>query len=145
MSHFARLAAAIVLAAPVFAGGLYLTVGKPEASSDPAAKGAFMIVRPDGCADPHNVKVKAVAEGIVDGRRQSVALTPVALSKHGTYALRQSWPAEGKWVIHLSGEYKGYTVTTLVPVTSGGFERSGIRQFNRAAADADVRAALHVD
>jgi hypothetical protein len=146
MFRFQTVAAVFLMAIPAVAGGnMILTIGKAEASSDPAATSAFMLVRPDGCGDPENVKITAVAEGLINGQRQSVPVTVVPLSKRGTFAVRRTWPTEGKWILHLHGSYGNLQSTALVPITADGFDRAGIRQLRGKAAAADVDAALRAD
>ena len=146
MSRFATFAAAFLIALPALAGGnMVLTIGRAEATSDPAAKDAFILVRPDGCADPEAVKITAIAEGLVNGQRRSVPVAVVPLSKRGTFAIRRTWPSEGKWILHVTGSSGNLQATTLVPVNAdGSFDRAGIRQLRGKAAAADLDAALRV-
>ncbi len=111
---------------PLLGGGFYLELGSPSASSDLKAKGAVVLARFTGCHEPEKAVLTATAEGVVQGKRQTVVLQPVALSTPGLYAISRTWPAEGKWVLRLEGRYPAVGVTsTLVKVTGDSFERKG--------------------
>ncbi|MEK7407236.1 MAG: hypothetical protein AAB225_19350 [Acidobacteriota bacterium] len=125
-----------------FAGGFFLTLGNPSASGDPKARDAFVTVRADGCHMPSLARISGKAEGLVNGRRQSVPLKLTALSSKGVYAVRREWPADGVWVVSLSGSYLGRTTGAVIPVTPEGFQRELAKLFPRAPAEADVEAAL---
>src|ERR1044071_5439515 len=75
--------------AAALAGGFQLAVEAP-ASGDERAKDAALLVRPYGCHTPADANVTATAEGIVNGRRQSIPLelTP---DEKGVYAITQQW------------------------------------------------------
>ena len=113
---------------PLLGGGFWLELGSPSASSDPKARGAVVVARFIGCHEPENAVLKATAEGVVQGKRQTVVLTPVALSTPGVYAISRTWPAEGKWVLKLEGRYPAVSgvTSTLVKVTGDSFERKGV-------------------
>lgn len=112
------LAALIVTAALGGAGGFYLSVERP-AGDDPALRGAVLVVRPTGCHEPAKARLTATAEGIVDGKRQSRPVTLHAVGE-GVYTVRQEWPAEGAWVLSLTGTYRGQTTSALVELGAGG-------------------------
>src|ERR1700727_3007412 len=83
--------------------GFTFTIGNPVASQDFHFKTAAFVFRTESCADPAKAQIIATAEGMVKGARQSVALKVMASSKPGVYAVNQSWPAEGDWVVSLRG------------------------------------------
>src|SRR5512143_2492467 len=94
-AFFAAILAA-ASTANVFAGGFQLAVEAPGASST-TMKDAVLIVRTFGCHQPENANVSITAEGVVNGQRRSVPVELKADAK-GVYAIRQQWPADGKWV-----------------------------------------------
>src|SRR5580704_16271238 len=99
-----RLGIAVCAMGAVALGeGFTFTIGSPVASQDFQAKGASFVFRTEGCADPAKSQIGGTAEGIVKEARQSVALKVVATSKPGVYAVYQTWPAEGHWVVNLKG------------------------------------------
>lgn len=100
------------------AGGFQLAVEAPP-QSDPELKNAAMLVRTFGCNQPSDANVTATAEGLVAGKRQSVKLDLLPTSK-GVYAINQQWPAEGHWVVAITGLYAGHTSSALVKLGPGG-------------------------
>ena len=129
---------------PLLGGGFYLELGTPSASSDPKAKGAVVLAHFIGCHEPEKGVLTATAEGVVGGKRQTIALTAVALGKPGLFAISRQWPADGKWVLKLVGRHPQVAVvtTTLVKVSGDGFDRgSAVMKMGSLEADA-VEALL---
>ena len=73
-------------ATSVFAGGFQLAVEAPDASKT-SLKDAALIVRTFGCFQPADANVTVTAEGVVNGRRQSL---PVELRSVVTSACWKS-------------------------------------------------------
>jgi hypothetical protein len=119
-----------------------LEVGPSIAGDTIRVKKAAVVVRSKGC-DVATVTLTGTAEGIVNGRRQSVPLQLVALETPGVYAVPRIWEL-GRWVLALSGacaEHKT-VAAAIVPLRPGGFVRDAVRYFTRAATPADVEASL---
>jgi hypothetical protein len=127
MKQVQRLLALSVVM-PLLGGGFFLELGTPSASQDPKAKGAVVLAHFIGCHEPEKGVLTATAEGLVKGKRESVALKPVAMDRAGLFAIQRQWPAEGKWILRLVGKHPGVAVatTTLVRVTADGFERGSM-------------------
>ena len=136
------LALALALATQALAGGFWLTLGQGSASTDPLAKDAVLIVRPEGCNNPAKAVVSGKAIGLVDGKRRHVPLKLVALSTPGTYAVKRDWGQEGSWVLNLVALADGRTTSAVVPIGPNGFERRAAKFFPRLPSDADIDAAL---
>ena len=81
-----------------FKGGPWISIETPINPYDAPARGALFLVHTFHHAVPANLTVEARAEGLVDGRRRTVALTPVAL-RTGTFAVRNEWGAKGTWSV----------------------------------------------
>jgi hypothetical protein len=111
----------LLIAWPASAGAFfYMILGQPSAHPDPAARAAAFTVGISGCST-NSVTVKAVAEGLVNGKRRTIPLAVVPLSGGYAGGLRQNaeglmdlfpssavavqsaLPAEGVWVIHVVG------------------------------------------
>jgi hypothetical protein len=105
-------------AAVALAGGFQLSV-EPASTSDPQLKGAVLLVRTFGCHQPDNATLSATAEGIVNGRRQSMPIQLIPTSK-GVYAIKQQWPSQGVWVLAITGTYNGMTSSALVELGPNG-------------------------
>jgi len=137
------LAAVVVAGAQwALAGGFFLTIGNPVAANAPQAKGAVLVVRPDGCHEPAKARISGTAEGIVNGARRSVPLKLTALPTTGVYAVNREWPAEGAWVVNLTGVYLGATTSAVVPIGPKGFMRESSKFMPRAASEVEITAAL---
>ena len=142
-STLVRLAvAALVLSALALAAGFTFSIGSPVASQDFRFKTAVLALRTEGCAEPAKAQISGTAEGMVKGERRSVVLRVTAASKPGVYAVEQSWPAEGAWVVNLRGVCAGETAGALVPIGPKGFIRESSKFFSRPATGAEVDASL---
>jgi hypothetical protein len=115
----------------------------------PASDDAVLMVHTYGCAQPARAKVTGTAEGWVAGQRQSVPLKLNATAK-GVYAVTWQPPAEGDWVLTLTGTYRGHTSSLLVTIDDEGQavlpepDRWGrrIQPIQRNLTDADIERAL---
>src|ERR1051325_1809143 len=117
------LAAAFLLAPVAAAGGFYLAVERP-AKTDSEYKDAVVLVRPYGCHQPEDAKVTVTAEGIVNGKRQSIAVQLTKATK-GVYEVKQQWPAAGAWVLNISVDDLGTVRSALVELGAEGRLQSG--------------------
>ncbi|HJQ22792.1 MAG TPA: hypothetical protein VKA60_02675 [Blastocatellia bacterium] len=145
-------AALLAGATSVFAGGFQLAVEAPEAGKT-SLKDAALIVRTFGCMQPADANVTVTAEGIVNGHRQTL---PVEMrgDEKGVYSIRQQWPAEGKWVLVMTGALHGMTSTVFVELgekgkvyadtrlAAGQLEGTHARGLRRKPTTGDVEAAL---
>ncbi len=135
---------AVVLMAAAMPGGFALRVERPGA----AHGDAVALVRADGCHQPSKAKVSGTAEGLVRGERRSVPLKLKAVAA-GVYTVERQWPAEGAWVLAVTGTYRGLVSSVLIEVGPGGkatFKKDGealrVRTLPRALTNADVEYAL---
>ena len=131
--------AAAVLA---LAEGFSFTVANPVASQDFRAKGAAFVFRTESCADAAKAQISATAEGLIKGSRRSVPLKVMALSKPGVYAIYQSWPTEGEWVVTLKGACMDSNAGAIVPIGPKGLIRESSKFFPRPATDAEIETSL---
>jgi hypothetical protein len=126
-----------------FAGSFTFTIGSPVASQDFQMKMAAFVFRTEGCAEPAKAQVGATAEGLVKGARQSVALRVApSASRPGVFAIPQSWPRDGAWVVNLTGTCDGASAGAIVPFGSKGFIRESSKFLARPATSAEINAAL---
>lgn len=140
MYRFSFMAcAAALLAHP---GTFMFNIGSPVAAQDFAAKSAAFAFRTEGCADPSKAQISATAEGLLKGERKSVLLKIATMSRPGVYAVFQTWPAEGAWVVNLKGACAGENAGAIVPVGLKGFMRESAKFFPRAATNEEIDAAL---
>ena len=137
-------AAAIFPAAAVllYAGGLFVLLGNPDASPEARARKAVLTLKLAGCSHPEEASLEGMATGTVDGRRKSIPLKLIALSTPGMYALTQQWPEQGRWVLQFVAKDDGRLTTTLVAAGPGGIERSGARMAMAPPSQSDIAALL---
>ena len=81
-----------------FKGGPWISIETPINPYDAPARGALFLVHTFHHAVPTNLTVEARAEGLVDGQRRTVPLSPSAL-RTGTFAVRNEWGAKGTWSV----------------------------------------------
>ena len=67
--------------------------------------------------------IEARAEGVVNGERKTIKLSLEKTSRDGVYALRQSWPKDGDWVLVITGMPGEGSVTALVSNIRGLIDR----------------------
>lgn len=136
-----------VVSAPLWAGTMVLEIGNPAANAEATAKNAVLMARITACHAPEKTALTATAEGIANGRRQSIPLNIVRLSKPDTFAIAREWPESGEWVVKIvatNPEFKGYATGVLASVKDQSFDWAAVKHFFHAPTEAEVDAALGV-
>jgi hypothetical protein len=123
--------------------GFSFTIGSPVAAQDFHMKTAAFVFRTERCAEPARAQISATAEGLLKGDRRSLSLNVVTSSKPGVYAVFQSWPREGDWVVSLKGTCAGAQAGAIIPIGQNGFVRESSKFFPRPATDAEVGDVLN--
>ncbi|HUQ91116.1 MAG TPA: hypothetical protein VM120_05490 [Bryobacteraceae bacterium] len=123
-------------------GGFWIEFGNPTASKDPKAKDAAVVVRALGRHHPEQATYTGTAEGVVDGRRQSIRLKFVALTQPGLFAVARSWPVEGRWVLHIRSSKDGMAAEALARVARDGTVERPAKQQHGAIDSRMVEKAL---
>ena len=82
---------------------------------------AAVVVRTYHHGTPVVGSMRGRAEGIVDGERRSIPLEFHRTSSVGVYAVPQSWPSHGDWVLAISGHPDATLLVELGP--DGGMMR----------------------
>lgn len=117
------VATATVIATPAHAGPPWISVELPANPLDRTTRGAFLLVH----SFHHETQVRDAlsgrAEGLVNGKRQTITLTFDNTSRDGVRALRKSWPDGGVWVLVLTTGDHG-SATALVGIGADGTVRS---------------------
>ena len=110
------LAAALTLPAfsTALAGPPWIAIEYPANPFDRASSGAFLTVRTYHHGEIVAKTVTGTAEGVVNGKRQSVALDIRPGSQTGMYVVRWQRPAIGRWVLVISSGVGGVTDATAV-------------------------------
>lgn len=140
-----RSTAALLCALPLIAGALTVDVGNPAANPEALSKGAALVMRTMACRFPEKTTITATAEGIVDGKRQTVALKLIPLSNPGTFAITHEWPSSGTWAVKIvakNPEYKDYVTGALVSVKDNSVAWESVRHCFHEPTDAEVASML---
>ena len=129
----APLAVALLAAAPMHspvaraahhaaAGPPWIAIEYPANPLDRTTKGAYLLVHAFHHGTPVGLPVSGTAEGMVDGKRRTIALDFTATSRAGVYALRRQWPAEGAWLLVITVSQGGADdgATALVRLAPSG-------------------------
>ncbi len=140
------IATIMITAASLIAGGFWVEIGKPSASPEAQAKHAVLVVRGYACSTPEKIAITAMAEGLVNGKRETIPLKLIPLSAQGTYALTRQWPSEGKWVVTLVGSNPSFSwhASAIAQVDGESVQWASVTRFSHAPAQADVEAALNM-
>lgn len=110
-------------ATPAHAGPPWISVELPANPLDRTTRGAFLLVHTFHHEMVMRNALTGRAEGLVNGKRQTITLTFDNTSRDGVRALRKSWPDGGVWVLVLSTGEHG-DATALVGIGGDGKVRS---------------------
>ena len=108
-------------------------------------KKLVVAVRAVVCEDLATVRITGTAEGLVNGKRQSLPLALTAVDPaNAVYAIAQQWPTEGAWVLHLKGSCSNPKAhaSTLVAVSRGTFLRDQSQVLRDPATQKQVEDAV---
>src|SRR5919112_4947100 len=83
-------------------GGPWISIESPANPYDQATRGSVMLVHTFHHGTKMEMPLVGKAEGLVDGRRKSVALTLTKGSEAGTHAVRNEWGEKGTWTVLLT-------------------------------------------
>ena len=117
-------------------------VASPVASQDFHFKTAAFVFRTVGCSGAQPPKISATAEGTVTNQRRSVALKVVEGSKPGVYAVFQSWPREGQWLVDLVGTCGNESAGALIPIGLNGFNRESAKFFPHMPTKSEIESSV---
>lgn len=96
MRHLIATALLLTLATPALAGRIHARI------EGPGPDGVTYTARTVGCGENDTLEPWAYAEGIVEGKRQSVLIRLTPTREHGTYQFTRTWPNDGLWMIRYS-------------------------------------------
>lgn len=106
-------------ASPALAGPPWLSIEFPANPMNKSAQGAYLLVHTFHHDQTGSFVVEARAEGLVNGQRKTLPLTLDRTDREGVYALKQSWPTTGDWVIVITGAPGEGSVTAMVSIADG--------------------------
>ena len=103
------------------AGPPWIAVEYPVNPHDPNTRGAFCTVRTYHHGDLMAYDISGTAEGLVNGKRESVRLDIRRLPQAGTYAVRWTKPAQGNWALVISTARDGhFMASAMIDVDARG-------------------------
>ena len=117
------------------AGPPWIAIEYPANPFDRTSRDAFLTVRTYHHGDLMAKTVTGTAEGVVDGKRQSVRLDIRAGSQPGMYVVRWQKPATGRWVLVINSGYQGITDATAVVEISPTGTVASVNVPTRAISD----------
>ena len=110
-----------VAATTALAGPPWIAIEYPANPFDPGTRGAFCTVRTYHHGDLMGFDISGTAEGLVNGKRQSVRLDIRRLPQAGMYAVHWQKPAQGKWALLISTTRDGkHMASALIDVDAQG-------------------------
>lgn len=110
-----------VVATAAIAGPPWIAIEYPANPHDPATRDALLTVRTYHHGDLMSYQLTGTAEGIVNGRRQTMPLDIRRLPTAGVYAVRWQKPAQGSWMLVItSSRGSSDAATALVTIDSRG-------------------------
>ena len=109
MLRTVMLASALTLTAfsSALAGPPWIAIEYPANPFDRASRDGFLTVRTYHHGDPLARTVTGTAEGVVNGKRETMRLDIRPGSHAGTYVVRWQRPASGRWVLVINTGEKG--------------------------------------
>ena len=103
------------------AGPPWIAIEYPANPFDAASRDAFLTVRTYHHGQIMAKTVTGTAEGVIDGKRQSMKLDIRPGSQAGTYVVRWQKPATGRWVLVISSGNQGIVdATAVVEISANG-------------------------
>ena len=103
------------------AGPPWIAIEYPANPFDRTSRDAYLTVRTYHHGDLTSKTVSGTAEGMVNGKRQSMPLDIRAGSQPGMYVVRWQKPAIGRWVLVINSGYQGVTdATAVVEISATG-------------------------
>ncbi len=113
--------ASILITGIATAGPPWIAIEYPANPHDPNTRGAFLTVRTYHHGDLMSYDITGTAEGLVNGKRQSVRLDVRRLPAAGTYAVRWQKPADGSWALVINTTRDGNAMASaLIDIDARG-------------------------
>jgi hypothetical protein len=119
------LAIAAVLTAGIagtaIAGPPWIAIEYPVNPHNPNTRGAFVTVRTYHHGDLVSYGISGTAEGLVNGRRETMKLDIRRLPEAGTFAVYWKKPAQGTWALVItSSQDNNFMASALIQVDNAG-------------------------
>ena len=134
------------VAIPLFAGALTLQVDDLKTNPEAIQHKAVVVAHITACQSPEKTTVTAFAEGMANGKRQTLPLKVINLTAPGAFAVAHEWPLEGKWVIKMiarNPDYKDYATAVIVPIHGGQANPTAAQVFYHAPSHEETDSVLN--
>jgi hypothetical protein len=103
------------------AGPPWIAIEYPANPHDSNTRGALLTVRTYHHGELMSYDLVGTAEGIVNGRRQTMPVDIRRLPQVGVYSVRWQKPAQGTWMLVITAKQNGsHAATALVSIDSRG-------------------------
>jgi hypothetical protein len=122
--------------APTGYGPPWMSVEMPANPLDPATREAVFVVHTYRHSQPEAIPLTGTAEGVVAGERRSIPLTFRSTGRPGVFAVDQSWPESGAWVLAVSTSERVHMLIEMG--AGGGVTRTSY--YGKSAADLTLRS-----
>ena len=106
-------------AAAVF-GGPWISIEAPVNPYDQAARGSLFLVHTFHHGAKVDLPLTAKAEGLVNGERRTVTLTPSKGSQAGTRGVRNQWGDAGLWTVVLTATEGEASIQAVAEINADG-------------------------
>ena len=134
---------------PEALGSPWISIELPANPLNARTRDAYLLVHSYYHSTIARIPLSGTATGIVDGRRQVLPLRFEETGLVGVMAVKQTWPAQGTWVLAISGGGDNGP-TALVGIGNGGKVRSvevptqtrGDDTWGRKVTERDIEATL---
>jgi len=133
-------------------GPSWLSIESPPNPYNPDTKGALLVVRVYHHNETAFYPITGTAEGLINGKRQSVALSFTQTSTPGMYALKFTRPTPGAWLlmIHIGDNPEHNEGTAMVTLDGSGqvasvqvpTQQKGEYTWPRAVTEEEVASRL---
>jgi hypothetical protein len=131
------IAAVLISTSVALAGGVQLRADVSKTPRNFKKGEAVLQVTTLNCGTPKTLPLEGRAEGVVNGRRQTVPLKVTKTGAVGVYDVAAQWPAEGRWVLIFTTREYGQHGSLIVELgTGGGFT---------AVSEKDDRGTLRIE
>jgi hypothetical protein len=122
LCSFALVTALTVSAfSTALAGPPWIAIEYPANPFDKSSRDAFLTVRTYHHGDMMAKTVTGTAEGVVNGKRETMKLDIRAGSRPGMYVVFWQRPASGRWVLVINSGNQGVTdATAVVEISATG-------------------------
>ena len=101
-------------------GGPWISIEAPTNPYDQATRGSLFLVHTFHHGTKVDLPLTAKAEGLVNGERKTVTLTPSKASQAGTHGVRNQWGDKGLWTVVLTATEGQASIQAVAEINADG-------------------------